>query len=167
MLPAEGVPRPAPAAPTRRDGVISGSILVGLSLLGLGVAIYLTSVHYANVPLACSSTGIVNCEKVVTSQYSVIPGTAVPITVPGMGFFVVSLGLAVAQLRRPFQFNLRQWHFGWSCAGLLAVFYLVFVELVELGSICLFCTIVHAAIVATLITTAWRLRPPDEVPIAG
>lgn len=153
--------------PPAREGLVSGSILVGLSLLGLGVAVYLTTVHYANVPLACSSTGIIDCAKVVTSQYSVIPGTSVAITVPGMAFFVVSLGMAVAQLRRPLQFNLRQWHFAWSCLGLLAVFYLVFVELVELKAICLFCTIVHAAILATLITTAWRLRPPEPTAIAN
>jgi uncharacterized membrane protein len=45
---------------------------------------------------------------------------------------------------------------------LLTVFYLVFVELVELHNICLWCTSVHALIVLTLITTAWRLHPLDE-----
>ena len=134
-------------------------LLLALATAGFAVAAYLTTVHYAHVPLACSDTGLVNCARVVTSQFSVVPGTNLPITVPGMGFFLVSFVLAVAQLRGPYRYGLRQAHFGWACLGLLTVFYLVFVELVELHNICLWCTGVHALIVLTLITTAWRLQP--------
>ncbi len=137
-------------------------LLVAFATAGFGVAVYLTAVHYAHVPLACSDTGLVNCARVVTSQFSVVPGTNLPITVPGMGFFLVSFGLAWGQLRRPYRFSLRQAHFAWTCLGLLTVFYLVFVELVELHNICLWCTSVHALIVLTLITTAWRLQPLEE-----
>lgn len=48
-----------------------------------GIAIYLTTVHYAQVPLLCSAQGVVNCELVTSSGYSVVPGTALPITLPG------------------------------------------------------------------------------------
>jgi uncharacterized membrane protein len=135
--------------------------MVVLAILGMGVGAYLTAVHYDNVPLACSSSGIVNCAAVLTSQYSVIPGTTVPITLPGIGFFLVSLLLAAAQYRRPFDLGLRKAHFGWACLGLLTVFYLVFVELVELKVICLWCTSVHLMIVLTLIITGWRLQPAE------
>jgi uncharacterized membrane protein len=137
-------------------------LLMAFSVCGFGVAAYLTTVHYANVPLLCSASGLINCSRVVTSQFSVVPGTTVPITVPGMGFFLVSFGLALAQFLRPFRYAIRQAHFGWACLGLLTVFYLVFVELVELHNICLWCTSVHALIVLTLITTAWRLQPLEE-----
>lgn len=152
----------------RVDGFWSGPgrpgawLLLTFAIAGFGVAAYLTTVHYANVPLACSDTGLVNCARVVTSQFSVVPGTNLPITVPGMGFFLVSFTLALAQLRSPYQYELRQAHFGWACLGLLAVFYLVFVELVELHNICLWCTGVHALIVLTLITTGWRLQLADD-----
>jgi uncharacterized membrane protein len=140
-----------------------GPILLALlALLGIGVAAYLTTVHYDNIPLLCSSTGIVNCAEVLTSQYSVIPGTSVPITVPGIGYFLVSLLLALAQFRRPFDPDLRKAHFGWACLGLLTVFYLVFDELVELKVICLWCTSVHLMIILTLIITAWRLQPAEQ-----
>ncbi|MHB8393591.1 MAG: vitamin K epoxide reductase family protein [Candidatus Dormibacteria bacterium] len=128
---------------------------------GFGVAVYLTAVHYAHVPLVCSATGLIDCARVVTSPFSVVPGTSVPITVPGIGFFVVSFALALAQYLRPFHQRLRQAHFGWACLGLLAVFYLVFVELVELHNICLWCTAVHGLIILTLLTTAWRLTSLD------
>ncbi len=149
--------------PTGRPGGIGAVWLMALSVAGFGVAAYLTTVHYANVPLFCSASGLVDCSKVVTSQFSVVPGTSVPITVPGMAFFLVSLGLALAQYLRPQRASLRQAHFGWACLGLLAVFYLVFVELVELHHICLWCTGVHVLILLTLLTTAWRLHPADEL----
>jgi uncharacterized membrane protein len=146
-------------------GKLGAWLLAAFATAGFGVAVYLTTVHYAHVPLACSDTGLVNCAKVVSSPFSVVPGTNLPITVPGMGFFLVSFGLAWAQLRRPYRYSLRQAHFAWACLGLLTVFYLVFVELVELHNICLWCTSVHALIVLTLITTAWRLQPPaDDTP---
>ncbi|MHB1525288.1 MAG: vitamin K epoxide reductase family protein [Candidatus Dormibacteria bacterium] len=145
------------------SGRLGAVWLMALSVAGFGVATYLTTVHYANVPLLCSSSGLVDCSKVVTSQFSVVPGTSVPITVPGMAFFLVSLGLAISQYLRPQRADLRRAHFGWACLGLLAVFYLVFVELVELHSICLWCTGVHLLILLTLVTTAWRLHPSDEL----
>ncbi len=153
-------PRPASWSGPGRPGAL---LLMAFATIGFGIAGYLTAVHYAGVPLACSANGLVDCAKVVTSQFSVVPGTSMPITVPGMAFFLVSFGLGLGQFRSPQRFSLRQAHFAWACLGLLAVFYLVFVELVELHHICLWCTGVHALIVLTLITTAWRLHPLEEV----
>jgi uncharacterized membrane protein len=91
-----------------------------------------------------------------------IPGTSIPVTLPGMGFFLVSLALALAQLRRPFNYGLRQAHAAWAGLGMLFVLYLVFVELVELRVICLWCTSVHVATLLTLLVTLWRLYPQDR-----
>ena len=144
------------------SGRLGAVWLMALAVGGFGVAAYLTSVHYAHVALLCSASGLVNCDKVVTSQFSVVPGTNLPITLPGMAFFLISLGLAVAQYARPQRIRLRQAHFGWAILGLLAVFYLVFVELEELHAICLWCTSVHIMILLTVFTTAWRLQPSHE-----
>lgn len=138
---------------------VSALVLAVLAFIGLGVAGYLTSVHYAHTLLVCSNTGAVNCEKVLTSTFSVIPGTSLPITLPGIGFFLVSLVLAVAQLQRPFNYGLRQAHALWAGLGTLTIFYLVFVELIELRTICLWCTSVHVVILLTLLITVWRLYP--------
>jgi uncharacterized membrane protein len=137
-------------------------MLVALAVIGFGLAAYLTSVHYAGAPLVCSSKGFVNCELVLSSAYSVIPGTSVPVTVPGMAYFLVSLVLALAQLRRPRNYGLRQAHAAWAGLGLLTVFYLVFVELVELRTLCLWCTSVHVVILLTLLITIWRLYPAPD-----
>jgi len=139
-------------------------LLAALAVIGFGVAAYLTSVHYAGTPLVCSDKGTINCELVLSSAYSVIPGTSLPITVPGMAYFLVSLVLALAQLRRPRNYGLRQAHAAWAGLGLLTAFYLVFVELVELRTICLWCSSVHVVILLTLLLTIWRLYPrPDRL----
>ncbi|HUY96158.1 MAG TPA: vitamin K epoxide reductase family protein [Verrucomicrobiae bacterium] len=146
------------AEPAAGAAGVGGALwLAGLALIGFGLAAYLTSVHYAAVPLACPSTGVINCQLVTTSSYSVIPGTSVPITVPGMLYFLLSLGLAIQQLREPERAGWRQLHAAWAGLGTLTVFYLVFVEMVKLHEICLWCTGVHLVILATLITTVWRV----------
>jgi len=137
--------------------------LAALAAIGLGVAGYLTVVHYAPTLLVCSASGFVNCEAVLTSAFSVVPGTSIPITVPGLGFFLVSLALAIAQLRRPANYGLRQAHAVWAGLGLLTIFYLIFVEFVELRTICLWCTSVHVVILLTFLLTLWRLYPKPSV----
>src|SRR5690242_3285741 len=58
-----------------------------LSLVGLGLAIYLTIAHYTQPTLlACPEKGIINCAKVTTSSYATIAG--VPVALLGLLFFV-------------------------------------------------------------------------------
>ena len=139
-------------------------LLLALSLLGAGIAIYLTSVHYANAPLVCSESGIINCAHVLSSSYAVIPGTSLPITIPGLGWCVVSAALAIAGLyavTRQWQRWIRLAQFTWALSGLLAVLYLVYVELVLLHSICMWCTILHIIILAMFLITLVRLPQPQ------
>src|SRR5260370_10137812 len=78
----------------------SGSqvLLLVLSLLGMGIAIYLTLVHYENAPLVCSASGLVDCARVLSSSFSVVPGTSVPVTVPGLVWCLVTATLAIVGL---------------------------------------------------------------------
>ena len=113
---------------------------IGLSVAGVGVSIYLTVLHYAGVVPACPISGAINCEAVLSSSYAVIAGTSVPTSAAGIVWFGVSALLWA-------------WRFGpaylvWSGAGLLTVLYLVFIEIVQLGVICLWCTAAHLFVVA-------------------
>src|SRR5579875_3900362 len=64
-----------------------------LSILGLGVAAYLTYEHYTgSKTLACPSAGahsLINCAKVTTSPWSVEFG--IPVAVLGLVYFAVML----------------------------------------------------------------------------
>lgn len=137
-------------------------LLLFLSTIGAGIAIYLTAVHYEHTPLICSTNGLVDCARVLSSSYSVIPGTTVPVTIPGLGWCVVSGTLAIIG-----------WHFAsrqhwlsiaqllWSLAGMVTVLYLVYVEIVRLHTICAWCTALHVVILCIFLITLIRLQQPE------
>src|SRR5713226_8630632 len=54
--------------------------MIVLTVIGLGLATYLTYVHYAGIKPACSLGG--SCEKVQTSTYSHLAG--VPVALMGL-----------------------------------------------------------------------------------
>ncbi len=138
-------------------------LLLILALIGAGIAIYLTLVHYENVPLACSAQGLVDCARVLSSPYSVVPGTAVPISVPGFGWCAVMLVLAIAGLRLAAEQRwIRMAEFAWALAGIVVVLYLVYVELVRLHTICAWCTGLHVVILVMLLTTIVQLQQPER-----
>jgi len=139
----------------------SGSqlLLLLLSLVGAAIAVYLTTVHYANTPLYCSTNGLVDCTRVLSSTYSNIPGTAIPITIPGLAWCIVGAALAIAGLTFVF---IPRWlkvtQFLWSFTGMLAVLYLVYVEIVRLHTICAWCTALHAIILIMFLATLVQLQ---------
>jgi uncharacterized membrane protein len=130
--------------------------MVAMALIGLGISIYLTIIHFQHVAPLCSTNGVVDCGVVTSSAFSVITlfGRPIPITIPGGIWFVVSGALAVIALRAIWQgrrewARLREVQLLWSLAGLVFVLYLVYAEIVALHKLCEWCTAVH---VLTLIT---------------
>ena len=125
---------------------------IALSVAGVGVSIYLTVLHFAGVVPACPLAGSINCEAVLSSSYAMIAGTTVPTSAAGIAWFGVS---ALLWGRRFGAF-----HLAWSAIGLLAVVYLVFIEIVRLGTICLWCTAAHLLVIAILMIAVshWLAR---------
>ena len=144
-----------------------------MALAGLGISIYLTIVHYnTKVTLYCTSGGIVDCQQVTSSAWSVVPGTSIPITIPGMLWFVVSGGLALWALvalargeMEPARARLSQ--LIWSAGGLAFVLYLVFVEIALVQKLCEWCTVIHILTLATFLIALvrWQRRnePEDDL----
>ncbi len=140
-------------------------LLLILSLVGAGIAVYLTAVHYENAPLICSTRGLIDCSRVLSSPYSVVPGTTVPITVPGLAWCAVSAVLAIVGLRllRPqVRHRIQQAQFAWSLLGMLTVLYLVYVELVLLHTICAWCTALHVIILIMLLTSILQVQQRED-----
>jgi uncharacterized membrane protein len=115
--------------------------------VGLGVSVYLTVEHFtASTTLACPETGVVNCQKVTTSEQSIVLG--VPMALYGVVFFLAMLLLGVpAAWRMP---ALRWPRVALAGAGAVSVIYLVWVELFAVNAICLWCTVAHVAALALL-----------------
>jgi uncharacterized membrane protein len=108
------------------------------SVAGLAISVYLTVVHFSTIPLACPANAVVNCEQVLSSRYAVIGGSALPTSVAGIVWFAISAGLSL--LRR------RQALLAWASIGLVTALFLVYVEIVQLGAVCIWCTAAHAMV---------------------
>lgn len=119
---------------------------------GLGISIYLTVVHYSTVPLACPAGAVVNCERVLSSTFAVIGGSSVPTSAAGILWFVISAALAVSLWLRPSP-PLAKVQLAWSAIGLVTVLYLVYVEIVQLGSVCVWCTAAHVLVLVIFLVS--------------
>jgi uncharacterized membrane protein len=112
--------------------------------------------------LACSDKGLVNCTKVTTSAQSMVFGIF-PVAVLGLAFYVF-----MAAINSPLGWRLDRREVKWLrlgsvIVGMGFVLYLIYAELIQIGSICLWCTSVHAAtflIFALLVyeATSWMTQ---------
>lgn len=120
-----------------------------LCALGLAISTYLTGVHYIRVPLACPSTGIIDCAQVLHSPQSVVLG--LPLGVWGMVWFVLMglLVLRAARLQAAGGDGVLPRRL-WGMLGAAAVVYFVYLELMVIGKICIWCTAVHLLVLALL-----------------
>jgi uncharacterized membrane protein len=138
-----------------------------LALAGLGVSIYLTYAHYTESALAgCTeTTGVVKCGKVTTSAQSVV--FSIPVAVLGLAFYVF-----LTAIMSPWAWLARRREVGLLrlaslVVGIGFVMYLLYAELFDIGSICLYCTSVHVItfllfVLTGLAVAVWGLSPRAE-----
>lgn len=126
-------------------------VAAAAGLGGIGISVYLTIVHYAGIPLVCSTAGAVDCERVLSSGYAVIAGSGVPTSVAGIVWFSVSSILAATRLAGRSSPAMARIHLIWAGIGLAIALVLVFVEIVQLGAICIWCTAAHALVLVTFL----------------
>lgn len=118
------------------------AISLGLSLVAVAIASYLTVAHYTDPSaLACPDTGVVNCALVTTSSWSVLWG--VPLAVLGLGWALVMSGLTLPWVWRSRAAWIDRARLATAGAGAAAVLYLVYLELFRIGAICLWCSAMH------------------------
>lgn len=130
-----------------------------LAVVGIGIAAYLTVVHFADQPIVCSSIG--DCEKVNSSRYAKLAG--VPVAVLGLISYVTMLVFILGGLvRRDAMLVAGAW--GVALASFGFSMYLTYIELNVLNAICVWC--VSSATVLTTMLVAlsvcvWTVR--DDV----
>ncbi len=137
---------------------------IALAVAGLGVASYLTYVHYEGVEPVCALGG--SCEKVQTSEWSKLAG--IPVALLGLIGYALILGSLFVRGEA-----------GLVAGALLALAgfgfsaYLTYRELFSIDAICVWC-LASAALMTLLaiVTTARLLRAPpspraEGVPYVG
>lgn len=135
------------------------ALLLVLSVVGVAVSGYLTTVHYSDVALVCASDGVIDCEQVLTSSYASVLG--VPWSLGGIAWFAVTGMLAATALfRRQEPALLQPAQIAWSLLGLATVVYLIGVEVLAVDKICLWCSALHVLIVVVFVLHL--LREPAE-----
>ncbi len=136
--------------------------MLALSAIGLLTAAYLVIVHYTNVPLACSTSGLVNCNSVLNSTYGYLMG--IPVADYGVVFFLVETAILLltfggGRVSEPLGRDIRMLY---NAIGLVFVFYLLYAEYV-LGHICEYCTVIHIVTVLLFVLSLFSLeqKPVD------
>ena len=104
------------------------------STIAIIICIYLLYVHYTAIIVACPDVGIINCGRVLTSNYSEIFN--IPLPVFGIIYFVFLLVLSFLKKTENMIFIL-------SIISLFVVALLVYIEFGILHSVCLYCSTIH------------------------
>ena len=123
----------------------------------------LTVAHFTESALAgCSESGLVNCTKVTTSPESYAFG--IPVAVLGLAFFVFAVAIMSPWAWQASRREIHLARIASLVVGIGFVLYLVYAELFIIGSICLYCTSVHAITFVLFVLTAfaaavWGLKP--------
>lgn len=137
----------------RTDRLLHRTLVV-LALIGIGIASYLTYVHYEGLSPICAVGH--GCERVQASRYAKVGGVPVPL-IGLVGYVAILVSLFVrgetARLATA----------GMAIGGFAFSVYLTSLELFEIHAICQWC--VGSAVVMTAIAvlaTIRALRIPSE-----
>jgi uncharacterized membrane protein len=127
---------------------------LAIVVLGVGVAAYLTYVHYAGLQPFCAG-GSGGCERVQSSSYARLAG--IPVAVLGLAVYVaIGVALSAAGERaRLAAAALAVTGFGFSA-------YLTYLELFVIHAICQWCVASAALLTMLAVLTVWRLLLADD-----
>lgn len=124
-----------------------------LSIIGLGLASYLTYEHFTgSESLYCSESSTVNCLAVTTSQWSRFLG--MPVAVLGLVFFLILTVLCLPPAWHRAPRSVDYLRLILVAGGLLMALYLIWAELFRIHAICLWCTGVHIVTFILLLVLA-------------
>lgn len=128
------------------------ALTAALAIGGIGIASYLSYVHYAHQSIACGGLG--SCETVNSSKYAELMG--VPVALLGGVVYVVLLLVAVRWfLAGPYLAAPAAWAI--SLGGFLFSVYLTYLELFVIDSICIWCVASACVLTAALVVTSTAL----------
>jgi uncharacterized membrane protein len=127
--------------------------LLVLTVIGLGVASYLTYVHYAGINPVCTAGG--SCLKVQTSVYSKLAG--VPVALMGLiGYVAILISLLLPESETS-RFATAAFTFG----GFGFSAYLTYRELFSIHAICEWCASSAVIMTVMMCLSVWRFLRGD------
>jgi uncharacterized membrane protein len=126
-----------------------------LTIGGLGIAGYLTYVHYAGIKPLCTTGG--SCEKVQTSVYSELAG--VPVALLGLLGYTTILGLLLAPDAETTRFATM----ALTLIGFAFSAYLTYREVYSIHAICEWCAASAAILTLMAPLSVWRFLRAEPI----
>jgi uncharacterized membrane protein len=134
--------------------VWAAPVCLVLTAIGIGLATYLTIVHYdTNIPLSCPAKGAIDCEAVTTSAQSKVFG--IPVALLGLAYFVGMIPWHLPVAWRSADPRIKIGRLLYGLSGIGFVCYLVYAEAVIIKKICLWCTGVHITTLILFVVTVF------------
>ncbi len=145
---------------SERNRKILFIIILILSILGLGFAIYQSYEHYFLTESGCDFSKTISCSIVTQSSYGEFPqNSGIAVALYGVVWWGILILLFLGKRK------IRNWViWSWLTIGILSIAYLIFIELYllpkDIGfiAICPFCTVQHALIIILLVLSFFVLR---------
>ncbi|MEM3554460.1 MAG: vitamin K epoxide reductase family protein [Candidatus Micrarchaeaceae archaeon] len=134
-------------------------ILIAMSIIGIASATTIiieldvlhTSPPFCTIPGSSQSGIQINCMKVLLSKYSTVMGVSLDMLAALWFVINILLVVSVVFMRRSIAKKTFEALFAWRFFGLLLVPYLIYLELFVVKAICIYCTIMHGAIIIDFI----------------
>ena len=122
--------------------------MAAVSLAGIGVASYLTYVHYSGIPVYCTGSG--GCHTVQSSEYATL--LSVPVALFGLAVYCAVFASALAAIWGPGRISgIAPFAvFGLALSGTMYSGYLTWLELYRIYAICAWC-VASASLLATIL----------------
>ena len=130
------------------------STVLFLSILGFIISLYLTFQHYSLVRSVCDISATISCTAANSSIYAVFLN--VPVALFGMLWCGVTFFMVQRSMHHE---ETRPLLFIWSALGLIAMGYFIWAEIM-LGTLCIFCTVVHAILLWCFFLTVQLTKIP-------
>ena len=136
-------------------------LLMVMSVIGLAASAMIVVIYFllkSELPgCSTSPSSFINCDAVLGSKYSEFYG--IPLEFFALVYFIVNLilvYLVAFGVETVFRRALTVL-FGWRFIGLIIVPYLISIELFIINHICIYCTIMHSAIILDFIIITYFL----------
>jgi uncharacterized membrane protein len=131
--------------------------LLTLTVIGVGVATYLTYIHYAGIKPLCGRNGG-GCEIVQTSEYSKLAG--VPVALIGLiGYVAILASLLAPESERTRFATVALTVVGWGFS-----MYLTYREVFSIKNICEWCVSSAVIIFVLMCLSIWRFLRGEPAP---
>src|SRR5215475_5294938 len=136
-------------------------LMLALTVIGIGVAVYVAQGAYTGKPLWCPILD--GCNAVVNSPYSRVFG--VPMSYFGFIYYVYMFALAARLAFEPFSNSLRFRAILYAGVGAASSMYFMYLQLGFIHAVCIYCLISALTTFLLLFAALWHFQATRQFAI--